>query len=805
MRRPRLPVLCLIFIVSGLLLWAQPVGALTPKQLKSVTAQKKKADSQEVQLPEQLESYQIDSFIATLSDEQVRRLLIEELKQKAALEASAKKDEEKSAGLTVLIRDMRRVLLHVRDRIRFLMSGATEVDDHLPEAFGQIMEIEYRPNPLRAMAALFLLFAGGLGIDWLFRRFTAPARRRLEGSRPPNWRVKLGRLALRSLLDFASICVLTVATLILFFVFLEDGRPMRFVIIITYLHALMIVWGVRLVSNLVLSPSARNLRFLQLKDQSASYIHKWLVALAAVGSFGWLTCGLIGLQRLSEAEHLILVAMVGLVLTLMLVVMILQKRRPVAEALVREDSPEHSLRPHLARKWHLFAILYVFAVWAVWAFALLIVGPSVVPAAVVTIMVIPVFFLLDWGLRRLLELPTVHYHEQTPDDTSEAIVNPGTDFQEDDFDEAMVFEPAAEPSMISRHIPFIRRSFRVLLATGLFFLVLMLWGIHLPLAIVFTENALAILLTLVIAFVGWQLIKAYIDRKLREELPEDDEDMDEGGKGGTRAGTLLVLLRKFLLAVLVVMVSLVALSALGVNIGPLIAGAGIAGIAIGFGAQTLVRDILSGVFFLIDDAFRVGDYIQAGSVRGTVEHISLRSLQLRHHRGMLQTIPFGDMQSVTNYSRDYIIMKLEFRVRYDTDVEKVRKIIKRINLEIQQDEVLSHGLLSKIKSQGVREMDDSAMIMRVKFKAIPGEQFVLRREVYRRLQEAFQQGGIEFAHRNVTVYFPPEPDATAGESQGDDKPADVKTLDDKKKGAAAAAAARTIQEDEVPPAKPDEP
>ena len=814
MRKPTLLVLCLIFVISGLLLWAQPAITATPAQLKSVTGKKTKSDTQEIKLPEQLDSGQIDSFIATLSDEQVRRLLIEELKQKAALEASAKKDEEKSAGLTVLIRDMRRVLLHVRDRIRFLMSGATQVDDHLPEAFGQIMEMEYRPNPLRAMAALFLLFAGGLGVDWLFRRFTAPARRRLEGSRPPNWRGKLGRLALRSLLDFASICVLAVATLTLFFIFLDDGRPMRFVIVITYLHALMIVWGVRLVSNLVLSPSARNLRFLQIKDQSASYIHKWLVALAAVGSFGWLTCGLIGLQRLSEAEHLILVAMVGLVVTLMLVVIILQKRRPVAEALLREDSSEHSLRPHLARKWHLFAILYVFAVWAVWAFALLIVGPSVVPAAVVTIMVIPVFFLLDWGLRRLLEFSTVHhdedistlhYHEQTPDDTSEAIVNPTTDFQEDDFDEAMVFEPAPEPSMISRHIPFIRRSFRVLLAISFFFLVLKLWGIDLPLAIVFTENALAILLTLVIAFVGWQLIKAYIDRKLREELPEDDEDMDEGGKGGTRAGTLLVLLRKFILAVLVVMVSLIALSALGVNIGPLIAGAGIVGIAIGFGAQTLVRDIISGVFFLVDDAFRVGDYIQAGSVRGTVEHISLRSLQLRHHRGMLQTIPFGDMQSVTNYSRDYIIMKLEFRVRYDTDVEKVRKIIKRINAEIQQDEVLSHGLLSKIKSQGVREMDDSAMIMRVKFKAIPGEQFILRREVYRLLQEAFQKGGVEFAHRNVTVYFPPESDTTTGEGQGDEKPADAETHDDKKKGAAAAAALRTIEEEEVPPAKPDEP
>jgi small-conductance mechanosensitive channel len=798
-------VVFLIFITSGLLLIAQADRALAQTKSSLFTSKKKTTDAEKVRLPEQLDNDQIDSFIATLSDEQVRRLLIEELKQKAALEASAKEDEEKSTGLSGFIQDMRRIVAHVRDRLSFLMSGATGVDDHLPEAFGQIMEMEYRPNPLRAMAVLFLLFAGALMIDWLFRRFTAPARRRLEGSQPPNWRVKLGRLALRSLLDFASICVLALATLILFFIFLDDGRQMRFIIVITYLDALLIVWGVRLVSNLVLSPAAGSLRLLPLKDENARYIHNWLVALAAVGSFGWLTCGLLGMQRLSEAEHLFLVGMVGLLVALMLVVMILQKRKPVAEVLLRSESQDSSLRSHAARVWHRFAIIYVLAVWMVWVISLLLVGPRDVWSAVVTLLSIPLFFLVDWAIRRLLDFAAGQSPAQMSSNASEAIGRLETVFQDDDFDEEMVLEPPAEPSKVSQYIPLIKRSFRVLLVALLFFFILRVWGFDLMGARVFTRSALAVLLTVLFAFVGWQLIKAHIDQKLRKELPEDDEEMDEGGKGGTRAGTLLVLLRKFVLAVLVVLAALIVLSELGVNIGPLIAGAGIAGIAIGFGAQTLVRDILSGVFFLMDDAFRVGDYIQAGSVRGTVEHISLRSLQLRHHRGMLQTIPFGDMQSVTNYSRDYIIMKLEFRVRYDTDVEKVRKIIKRINAEIQQDEELSHGLLSKIKSQGVREMDDSAMIMRVKFKAIPGEQFVLRREVYRRLQEAFQMGGIEFAHRNVTVYFPPEPAETAGETQGDDKPAEAKTSDDRKKEAAAAAAARTIQEEEVPPAKPDEP
>jgi small-conductance mechanosensitive channel len=194
-----------------------------------------------------------------------------------------------------------------------------------------------------------------------------------------------------------------------------------------------------------------------------------------------------------------------------------------------------------------------------------------------------------------------------------------------------------------------------------------------------------------------------------------------------------------------------------VNIGPLIAGAGVIGLAIGFGAQTLVKDIISGLFFLIDDAFRVGDYIQVSGTKGMVEHISIRSFKLRHPRGMVNTIPFGSISTITNFSRDYIISKLDFRVRYDADVEKIRKIIKnKVYKKIMKNEDLAPKLLGKIKSQGVREMDDSAMLMRVKFKTIPGEQFMIRKEVYRLMQEAFKEEGIEFAHRNVTVYLPPE-------------------------------------------------
>jgi small-conductance mechanosensitive channel len=205
----------------------------------------------------------------------------------------------------------------------------------------------------------------------------------------------------------------------------------------------------------------------------------------------------------------------------------------------------------------------------------------------------------------------------------------------------------------------------------------------------------------------------------------------------------------------------------------------------------------------MDDAFRVGDYIETGGTKGLVEHISLRSLRMRHPRGMVNTIPFGDIGVVTNMSRDYIITKLDFRVRYDTDVERVRKIIKKKVYEpILKNEELAPKLLDKIKSQGVREMDDSAMIMRVKYKTAPGEQFVIRKEVYRLMQKAFAEEGIEFAHRNVTVYIPPVTDETES-GKGQDEGAETTGISDKKliekAGAAAAIAAAQADEDAKKP------
>jgi len=179
--------------------------------------------------------------------------------------------------------------------------------------------------------------------------------------------------------------------------------------------------------------------------------------------------------------------------------------------------------------------------------------------------------------------------------------------------------------------------------------------------------------------------------------------------------------------------------------------AGILGLAIGLGTQNLIKDIVSGLFFLI------GDYVGAGKAKGTVEGISIRSLKLRHTRGMVHIVPFSQLGTVTNFSKDYNITKLDFRVPFDTDVDKVRKVVKKIDKEIQQDEELGPTLLGPIRCAGVLALDDSALIMRVKFKSKPGHQFIIQRQVFRRLKELFGEKGLEFATRHVMVRLPDEP------------------------------------------------
>ena len=157
------------------------------------------------------------------------------------------------------------------------------------------------------------------------------------------------------------------------------------------------------------------------------------------------------------------------------------------------------------------------------------------------------------------------------------------------------------------------------------------------------------------------------------------------------------------------------------------------------------------MFLLLDDAFRLGEYIDMGDVKGTVEKISIRSVRLRHHRGYLYTVPFGELGAVQNMSRDWVIDKLTVSVTYDTDLEQVKRIVKQISREIMADPELAPNILEPLKMQGVEQFGDFAIQIRMKMMTKPGEQFVIRRRAYGMIKKAFAANGITFALPTVSV------------------------------------------------------
>lgn len=288
--------------------------------------------------------------------------------------------------------------------------------------------------------------------------------------------------------------------------------------------------------------------------------------------------------------------------------------------------------------------------------------------------------------------------------------------------------------------------------------VLWLWGFDLIGVITRAEApfwfgaVLKVIAALLVGYVLWRLVRAALDTEKRTSDASEDVDPSEI-PAATRLDTLTPLFRNVILFFLAAVIFMIVLSAIGVDIGPLIASAGIIGIAVGFGAQALVRDVLSGVFFLIDDAFRVGEYIELeNDMRGEVENISVRSLQLRHHRGPVITIPFGELRQITNHNRDWVIYKMMFRMEPDTDPQRLKKVVKKVGVEFMEHPVHGPKFIEPLKSQGVYYIDDdSALVIRLKFKCKPRAQFVLRRDIYHRMRVVFEEQGFKLARRKVEV------------------------------------------------------
>lgn len=234
----------------------------------------------------------------------------------------------------------------------------------------------------------------------------------------------------------------------------------------------------------------------------------------------------------------------------------------------------------------------------------------------------------------------------------------------------------------------------------------------------------------------------------------------------SRLDSVIPLLRSLLIAAVIVISLLGLLVSFGVDVRAMLAGAGIVGLVLGFGAQSLMKDILSGIFFVIEDAFRIGEYLEIGDLRGTVEAISLRSMKLRHHRGTLQTIPYGQILSVKNQSRHWVIVKFELILPHGTDMNMVKKLTKEVSAEVLEVPEYAPYVIEPLKTQGIDKIDLTGLTVRFKFMTVPGEQFTMRRDINKRLIAKFSEHGIELARRTVQV-MDSDPKARAGMAADD--------------------------------------
>jgi small-conductance mechanosensitive channel len=220
-----------------------------------------------------------------------------------------------------------------------------------------------------------------------------------------------------------------------------------------------------------------------------------------------------------------------------------------------------------------------------------------------------------------------------------------------------------------------------------------------------------------------------------------------------RAETLSRVIRNLLTTVIAVVALMMILEELGIDIGPILAAAGIVGLAVGFGAQSLVKDMINGFFILLEDQIRVGDVVQIAGKGGIVENVNLKMTVLRDLAGNVHYIPNGSIDLVTNMTKEYSRYVFEIGVAYREDVDEVMEVIREVDEDLRSDADFSHDILEPIEILGLDEFADSAIIIKARYKTKPIKQWRIAREFNRRLKKVFDERDIEIPFPHVTLYM----------------------------------------------------
>ena len=671
-------------------------------------------------------------LLSRMSDAEVRKMLLDQLDRAATSDSSPKKVGTGMSGMAGMMgaksRTVRERLAELNAAFVALPSTLREVGARLSGGAGAL-----------SLSALLGHFAIMLGVGWLLERVYHYALRDYRARRlqtpAATFSARAVQLALGMLLDVAGLAVFVLGALAVFFARWLVDEPQRIVVLLVLL-AVVVVRVTALVARFLLTRTGEHERLLPFADEPARTLRWFVIAAAILFSLGLVTTGFLGEGGIDATTLAVIRAacwIVGLVIALVVTWLV---RKPIAD-LIRGGSPRGSLAGWAADLWAVGATVYLLALFAGEMSAILAGTQMATGSGFASVLIVMAMPIVDMALCRALGAWAERQRADRP-----------------------------TPGVIAAYEPIFRRVVHIVVIVAGAVLVARIWNLDLfqiaeqSLGGRIASSLLGIGLVLLAAYMAWQITKMAIERRLQAE-GERAEDVP-----ATRVRTLLPILRATILVTIFVMASMSILAALGVDILPLLAGASVVGVAIGFGSQTLVRDIVSGAFFLMDDAFRLGEYIEVGDAKGRVEKINVRSVFLRHHRGALNILPYGEIKRLRNTSRDWQVHVMEFHLTYDTSMVQVKKIIKQIGEELAADPDYAPDILQPLKSAGVMAAEDSGVLVRAKFTARPGNnQWVVRRMAYDKIIRAFRTSGIKFAHRQVTVNVPsndPEVIAAAG-------------------------------------------
>jgi len=492
-----------------------------------------------------------------------------------------------------------------------------------------------------------------------------------------------------------------------------------------YLNAFMLVETTKIAIRTILSPRVSALRLVRMPDRGARILSRWLTTCTTILGYGLMLVVPLVNVNASILAGSALGTVISICVVLSALVMVLYHRKRVTEWLIPESGSTRPFTRGLITLWVAPVVIYLLGLLAIVAtrpggiLVPLLQSTGIIVGAIILAMITLQF--LTGAIARGVSLPETW---------------------------TMRF-PLLERRLNS-FVPKILRVLRFLLFVAVVAVILDVLGVFDTVAwmqgdfgaLVLTSG-ISVLLIVLVAFSIWLVLSSWVEFRLNPDF---------GKVATSREQTLLTLLRNAATIALLIITLMIVLSEMGLNIGPLLASAGVLGLAIGFGAQKMVQDIITGVFIQFENAINVGDVISVGGITGTVERLTVRSVSLRDLHGVFHIIPFSSVDLVSNYMREFSYYVSDMGIAYREDIDDAKLAMHEAFTELKRDEI-GRDILGDLEWFGLNSFGDSAIVVRARIKTLPGKQWGVGRAYNLILKRLFDERSIEIPYPHQTIYF----------------------------------------------------